>query len=92
KYNDKLVSELKDTYSHKINLNGNNVTIKNTDITLHQNNADTTGTQEKITKDKDIVFTNGGNVLFKDNLDFGSGGIIFDEGHEYNINGQGFTF
>ncbi|EOX7715178.1 hypothetical protein ACPV1P_004526, partial [Shigella flexneri] len=45
KYNDKLVSELKDTYSHKINLNGNNVTIKNTDITLHQNNADTTGTQ-----------------------------------------------
>ncbi|EOK4641028.1 hypothetical protein ACJQUY_004294, partial [Shigella flexneri] len=66
KYNDKLVSELKDTYSHKINLNGNNVTIKNTDITLHQNNADTTGTQEKITKDKDIVFTNGGNVLFKD--------------------------
>ena len=92
KYNYKLVSELKDTYSHKINLNGNNVTIKNTDITLHQNNADTTGTQEKITKDKDIVFTNGGNVLFKDNLDFGSGGIIFDEGHEYNINGQGFTF
>ncbi|HHU4200517.1 TPA: serine protease autotransporter toxin Sat [Escherichia coli] len=92
KYNDKLVSELKDTYSHKINLNGNNVTIKNTDITLHQNNADTTGTQEKITKDKDIVFTNGGNALFKDNLDFGSGGIIFDEGHEYNINGQGFTF
>ncbi|HHI1765894.1 TPA: serine protease autotransporter toxin Sat [Escherichia coli] len=92
KYNDKLVSELKDTYSHKINLNGNNVTIKNTDITLHQNNADTTGTQENITKDKDIVFTNGGNVLFKDNLDFGSGGIIFDEGHEYNINGQGFTF
>ncbi|EFY5737632.1 serine protease autotransporter toxin Sat, partial [Shigella flexneri] len=92
KYNDKLVSELKDTYSHKINPNGNNVTIKNTDITLHQNNADTTGTQEKITKDKDIVFTNGGNVLFKDNLDFGSGGIIFDEGHEYNINGQGFTF
>ncbi|HAI9723259.1 TPA: serine protease autotransporter toxin Sat [Escherichia coli] len=92
KYNDKLVSKLKDTYSHKINLNGNNVTIKNTDITLHQNNADTTGTQEKITKDKDIVFTNGGNVLFKDNLDFGSGGIIFDEGHEYNINGQGFTF
>lgn len=92
KYNDKLVSELKDTYSHKINLNGNNVTIKNTDITLHQNNADTTGTQKKITKDKDIVFTNGGNVLFKDNLDFGSGGIIFDEGHEYNINGQGFTF
>ncbi|HAV2073142.1 TPA: serine protease autotransporter toxin Sat [Escherichia coli] len=92
KYNDKLVSELKDTYSHKINLNGNNVTIKNTDITLHQNNADTTGTQEKITKDKDIVFTNGGDVLFKDNLDFGSGGIIFDEGHEYNINGQGFTF
>lgn len=92
KYNDKLVSELKDTYSHKINLNGNNVTIKNTDMTLHQNNADTTGTQEKITKDKDIVFTNGGNVLFKDNLDFGSGGIIFDEGHEYNINGQGFTF
>ncbi|EOA7479334.1 S6 family peptidase, partial [Shigella flexneri] len=79
KYNDKLVSELKDTYSHKINLNGNNVTIKNTDITLHQNNADTTGTQEKITKDKDIVFTNGGNVLFKDNLDFGCGGIIFDE-------------
>lgn len=47
KYNDKLVSKLKDTYSHKINLNGNNVTIKNTDITLHQNNADTTGTQEK---------------------------------------------
>ncbi|HAL2781014.1 TPA: serine protease autotransporter toxin Sat [Escherichia coli] len=92
KYNDKLVSKLKDTYSHKINLNGNNVTIKNTDITLHQNNADTTGTQEKITKDKDNVFTNGGNVLFKDNLDFGSGGIIFDEGHEYNINGQGFTF
>ena len=92
KYNDKLVSELKDTYSHKINLNGNNVTIKNTDITLRQNNADTTGTQEKITKDKDIVFTNGGDVLFKDNLDFGSGGIIFDEGHEYNINGQGFTF
>lgn len=25
-------------------------------------------------------------------MDFGSGGIIFDEGHEYNINGQGFTF
>lgn len=48
--------------------------------------------KKKITKDKDIVFTNGGNVLFKDNLDFGSGGIIFDEGHEYNINGQGFTF
>lgn len=45
--------------------------------------------KKKITKDKDIVFTNGGNVLFKDNLDFGSGGIIFDEGHEYNINGQG---
>lgn len=34
------------------------------------------------------MFTNGGDVPFKDNLDFGSGGIIFDEGHEYNINGQ----
>ena len=47
------------------------------------------GTQENITKDKDIVFKMGKNVHFKDNLDFGEVVVLsLTKAMKYNINGQ----
>ncbi|MFV8147814.1 S6 family peptidase, partial [Enterobacter cloacae complex sp.6722787] len=40
----------------------------------------------------DLSLSGGGSIKFGSNVDFGSGGLIFDSGHHYSITGDNKTF
>lgn len=66
------------------------MTVNNKNITV---NGNTTAIElTKNNKNKDLKFHGGGNIELTDNLNSGSGGLIFDEGQYYSITGKDKTY
>ncbi|EHH6605704.1 autotransporter outer membrane beta-barrel domain-containing protein [Escherichia coli] len=87
KWDDKIVSSLKNKFTQNIALNGGNSLIY--DEKFKRVNSQT---EEKIEKGKDLFFTGGGKISLNQNLNTGSGGLIFDNGNKYILDGDGFSF
>ncbi|HBN2077548.1 TPA: autotransporter outer membrane beta-barrel domain-containing protein, partial [Escherichia coli] len=91
-YNQNTVNSLKNAYTQKIALNDGKFVYNNGDsYTLN----DKAGTIEKTTskkQNKDLSFSGGGTLNLTNNMDLGVGGLIFDTGHRYTINGDGKSF
>lgn len=87
-WNQKAVDTLKDRFTHKIALDGGNLTFDGKDKNQYQIGS---GAAEKFADRKDLSFTGGGNITLNQNLNLGVGGLIFDENHTYTVNGE-YTF
>ncbi|HBN1784848.1 TPA: autotransporter outer membrane beta-barrel domain-containing protein, partial [Escherichia coli] len=91
-YNQNTVNSLKNAYTQNIALNDGKFVYNNGDsYTLN----DKAGTIEKTTskkQNKDLSFSGGGTLNLTNNMDLGVGGLIFDTGHHYTINGDGKSF
>ena len=87
KWNDNIISSLKNKFTQNIALNGEKSAIYNEKIKY------VNGQQEEgIEKGKDLSFIGGGKVSLRQNLDTGSGGLIFDSGNKYILDGNGFSY
>ncbi len=90
RYDQNTVDTLKNTFTQEVNLNGEKMTVNNKNITV---NGNTTAIElTKNNKNKDLKFHGGGNIELTDNLNSGSGGLIFDEGQYYSITGKDKTY
>ncbi|EIO0453526.1 autotransporter outer membrane beta-barrel domain-containing protein, partial [Salmonella enterica] len=87
KWDNNLVSSLKQHFTQNIVLNGENGVINDNKIKRSNNQQ-----EDNIGKDKDLYFTGGGKIYLSQNLDTGAGGLIFDKGHQYVLEGDGFSF
>ena len=87
KWDDNIISSLKNKFTQKISLNGGNSIIYDEKVKYVNSQQ-----EEKIEKGKDMFFTNGGKISLSQNLDTGSGGLIFDSGNKYILDGDGFSF
>ena len=87
-WNQQKVDELKQRYTHKVSLEGKHLQLSS------QNLHEYTIESQKTTfgKDKDLSFTGGGIITLGQNFDQGIGGLIFDEGKSYIVNGDGFKY
>ena len=87
-WNQKAVDTLKERFTHKIVLDGGNLTFDGKDKNQYQIGS---GAAEKFADRKDLSFTGGGNITLNQNLHLGIGGLIFDENKTYTVNGD-YTF
>ncbi|EGK3862187.1 autotransporter outer membrane beta-barrel domain-containing protein [Escherichia coli] len=89
-YDNNLVKKLKDYYTQKITLDGKTITINNNTYTDsgEKKQIESTGA----TGLKDILFSGGGNINLTSNLDLNYGGLIFNSGDKYTVNGENVTF
>lgn len=91
-YNKNTIDNLKNAYTQSFALNAGTF-VYNSDSSYTLNGE--VGAIEKITsknQNKDLSFSGGGSINLKDNLNLGVGGLIFDDGNHYVINGDGKSF
>ncbi|EJV3644516.1 autotransporter outer membrane beta-barrel domain-containing protein, partial [Escherichia coli] len=86
KWDQNAVDTIKKTFSHNVDMtNQQEVTIENGKLAG-------IGTDTSEIKNKDLIFTGGGNILLKSSFDNGAGGLVFNDKKTYQINGNDFTF
>lgn len=86
RYDQKLIDDFKDKYTQKVSLSGKTALLTQSD---YQINGEKVNLQKVNNKEnKDLFFTGGGNIVLKSAVDQGSGGLIFDNGHKYNVSGD----
>ena len=78
RYDSNTVDNLKSTFTQNVNLDGHKMTINSNGITVNGNTIAIELT--KSNKNKDLKFHGGGSIELTDNLNSGTGGLIFDEG------------
>ena len=81
-FNQKTVDELKKRYTHEVNLDSKSLTFDSTD-----NKYQIDGKEESFDLNKDLSFKGGGDITLSKNLHLGVGGLIFDEGKIYTVQG-----
>ncbi|WP_000293109.1 autotransporter outer membrane beta-barrel domain-containing protein, partial [Escherichia sp. TW09276] len=90
RYDQNAVDTLKDVFTQNINLKGHKATFNSNDFSV---NGKTTAIElTKGNKNKDLSFHGGGTIELTDNLDSGTGGMIFDEGQHYSVTGKDKTY
>ncbi|EEU2584813.1 serine protease autotransporter EspP, partial [Escherichia coli] len=86
KWNQTTIDNLKNKYSYNVDMSGAQVaTIENGKLTG-------TGSETTDIKNKDLIFTGGGDILLKSSFDNGAGGLVFNDKKTYRVNGDDFTF
>ncbi|HBN7237938.1 TPA: autotransporter outer membrane beta-barrel domain-containing protein [Escherichia coli] len=94
KYNQSLVDSLKSAHTHNVETGDNSITTLKTDgshVVITGKNG-TTESQYQSDNSTDLLFQKGGTINLENNIDLVYGGLIFDEGHKYTINGKDSTF
>lgn len=86
RYDQNTVDILKNTFTQEVNLNGQKMTVNNKNIAI--NDKITAIELTKSNKNKDLKFHGGGSIELTDNLNSGTGGLIFDEGQHYSVIGK----
>lgn len=89
KWNPQAVQTVKDRFTHKIALDKGNLAFDSAN--KNQYTIDS-GTMQHFDDRKDLSFTGGGTITLNQNLNLGIGGLIFDEGKEYTVNGSKYTY
>lgn len=90
RYDQSTVDNLKSIFTQDISLNNQNMTINNKNMAV---NGKTTAIElTRSNKNKDLSFHGGGTIEFTDNLNSGTGGMIFDEGQHYSVTGKDKTY
>ncbi|HAZ3610114.1 TPA: autotransporter outer membrane beta-barrel domain-containing protein [Escherichia coli] len=89
-YDQNVVDNLKNIFTQNISLNNQKMTINNKNMAV--NGKATTIELTNSNKNKDLKFHGGGNIELTDNLNSGTGGLIFDEGQHYSITGKDKTY
>ncbi|MGT4031918.1 S6 family peptidase [Escherichia coli] len=90
RYDSNTVDNLKSTFTQNVNLDGHKMTINSNGITVNGNTIAIELT--KSNKNKDLKFHGGGSIELTDNLNSGTGGLIFDEGQHYSVIGKDQTY
>ncbi|EER9956730.1 autotransporter outer membrane beta-barrel domain-containing protein, partial [Escherichia coli] len=86
RWDQKAIDNLKKNFSYNVDMSGvQQVTIENGKLTG-------TGSDTTDIKNKDLIFTGGGNILLKSSFDNGAGGLVFNDKKTYQVNGEDFTF
>lgn len=79
RYDQSTVDNLKSIFTQDISLNNQNMTINNKNMAV---NGKTTAIElTRSNKNKDLSFHGGGTIELTDNLNSGTGGMIFDGGN-----------
>ncbi|ENF4410824.1 S6 family peptidase, partial [Escherichia coli] len=90
RYDQSTVDNLKSIFTQDISLNNQNMTINNKNMAV---NGKTTAIElTRSNKNKDLSFHGGGTIELTDNLNSGTGGMIFDEGQHYSVTGKDKTY
>ncbi|MEF4882358.1 S6 family peptidase [Escherichia coli] len=90
RYDQNAVDTLKDVFTQNINLKGHKATFNSNDFSV---NGKTTAIElTKGNKNKDLSFHGSGTIELTDNLNSGTGGMIFDEGQHYSVTGKDKTY
>ncbi|ENB6578934.1 autotransporter outer membrane beta-barrel domain-containing protein [Escherichia coli] len=89
RYNEELVNKLKDYFTKKISLTGDTITLSGDNQYSINNEQGTIEYTKTAGQKKDISFTGGGNIIFKNSIDQKNGGLIFDENHNYTVSAEG---
>ncbi|HDW8579939.1 TPA: autotransporter outer membrane beta-barrel domain-containing protein, partial [Escherichia coli] len=90
RYDQNTVDTLKNTFTQEVNLNGQKMIVNNKNITVNGNTTAIELTRNN--KNKDLKFHGGGSIELTDNLNSGTGGLIFDEGQHYSVIGKDKTY
>ena len=88
-YDENTVNGLKNKFTQKVQLNNNTMSLNSDSFTLAGNK---TQVEKNNNHYKDLSFSGGGNINFDNNVNIGSGGLIFDSGHHYTVTGENKTF
>ncbi|CBG91787.1 autotransporter outer membrane beta-barrel domain-containing protein [Citrobacter rodentium] len=90
RYDQSTVDNLKSIFTQDISLNNQNMTINNKNMAV---NGKTTAIElTRSNKNKDLSFHGGGTIELTDNLNSGTGGMIFDGGQHYSVTGKDKTY
>lgn len=89
KWNQNAVDTLKKRFTHDVKLDAGNLTFDSADKNQYTING---GIAERFEDKKDLSFKGGGTINLSQNLNLGIGGLIFDEGKEYTVNGTTYTY
>ncbi len=88
-YDNNTVNNLKNIFTQNIQINDNTLSLNSDRYTLNGNATKL----EKINNNyKDLSFSGGGSINFDNDVNIGSGGLIFDSGHHYTVTGNNKTF
>ncbi|HBB6388173.1 TPA: autotransporter outer membrane beta-barrel domain-containing protein [Escherichia coli] len=88
-YDENTVNGLKNKFTQKVQLNNNTMSLNSDSFTLAGNK---TQVEKNNNNYKDLSFSGGGNINFDNNVNIGSGGLIFEAGHHYTVTGENKTF
>ena len=88
-WNQKTVDTIKNKFTHKVKLDKGSLTFDSQDTYQYSING---GVSEKYQDKKDLSFSGGGQINLSKNLHLGTGGLIFDEGNEYTVNGSTYSY
>lgn len=88
-YDENTVNGLKNKFTQKVQLNNNTMSLNSDSFTLAGNN---TAVEKNNNNYKDLSFSGGGSINFDNDVNIGSGGLIFDAGHHYTVTGNNKTF
>lgn len=86
-FDSKTTNELKQLFIQNVNIDNNTATIGGGKITIGNTIQDIE--KNKNDQNKDLVFSGGGKISLKENLDLGYGGFIFDENKKYTVSAEG---
>ncbi|WP_412034276.1 S6 family peptidase, partial [Providencia alcalifaciens] len=88
-YDENTVNNLKTTFTQKVQLNNQEISLNDGSFTLNGNKTQV----EKVNNNyKDLSLSGGGTIKFDSNVDLSTGGLIFDTGHHYSVTGDNKTF
>lgn len=88
-YDENTVNGLKNKFTQKVQLNNNTMSLNSDSFTLAGNNA---AVEKNNNNYKDLSFSGGGSINFDNDVNIGSGGLIFDAGYHYTVTGNNKTF
>ncbi|EFG8850491.1 autotransporter outer membrane beta-barrel domain-containing protein [Escherichia coli] len=88
-YDENTVNGLKNKFTQKVQLNNNTMSLNSDSFTLAGNK---TAVEKNNNNYKDLSFSGGGSINFDNDVNIGSGGLIFDSGNHYTVTGNNKTF
>nr|WP_285239457.1 autotransporter outer membrane beta-barrel domain-containing protein [Escherichia coli] len=89
-YDNNLVNKLKNYFSQTVGVNENIMNFNGNNFVINGVQSDIEITPNK--KNKDIILNGGGIINLNQNMNLGTGGLIFDSGQYYKINGEGLSY
>ncbi|EFA6635782.1 autotransporter outer membrane beta-barrel domain-containing protein [Escherichia coli] len=89
-YDNNLVNNLKNYFAQNVGLNGDVMNFNGSSFLINGNQSDLEITKNK--QNKDLLFSGGGVINLSQNMNLGIGGLIFDAGQYYSINGDEKTY